>query len=255
VKLTDDFVFVHMPKTGGTFVGSVIDRLYPSGWRRLRAISFGPKPVGRAAIDHGHLHAPLQEVPESHCYKPVLATIRSPYEHHVSSFEFGEWRKGEANPDFSGYDWPRIRADHPEFPDLTFADYLAVFGRVGYRRGQDDRRDLGWDTVRFAWQFARSDAPTATSPTAQISEVVAHGCDDIRFVHTENLNAELHDALLSFGLPPESVDFVPTAAKVLPTKGGRTADQKWRNYYDDALMKLVREVEAPLFERFPEFEI
>jgi len=244
-----------MPKTGGTFVGSVIDRLYPSGWRRTRARILGPKPVGRPARDHGHIHAPLHEVPADFLGKPVLATIRSPYEHHVSSFEFGEWRKAEANPDFSGYDWPRIRAEHPEFPDLTFADYLAVFGRVGYRRGHDDRPELGWDTVRFAWQFARADSPTATSPSDQIREVVAHSTDEIRFVHTENLNAELHQALLDFGLPPKTVEFVPEAPKVLPTKGGRTADQKWRGYYDTGLLRLVREIEEPLFERFPEFKI
>ena len=184
----------------------------------------------------------------------MLATIRGPYEHHVSAYEFGEWKKAEGNPDFSRHDWSRIRNEFTDFPELSFADYLKVFARVAYRIGQEDRPELGWTTVRFAWQFTLDDSPDATSDHDAIIDAIEHRTNDIRFVHTENLNNELHAALLDIGLPAEAVAFIPDAPKLLPTKGGRTPDQHWTRYYNDDLLSLVRMIEAPMFARFPEYD-
>ena len=68
------------------------------------------------------------------------------------------------------------------------------------------------------------------------------------------MNNELHAALLDIGLPAEAVAFIPDAPKLLPTKGGRTPDQHWTRYYTDDLLSLVREIEAPIFARFPEYD-
>jgi len=142
--LTDDFVFLHPPKTGGTFAGAMIHRLYPDRRRQLLERLRGVRPLGRPARQEVHKHAPRHRIPASHAHLPVPATVRSPYESYVSTYEFKEWAKGRRNPEFASYDWDRIEADFPAFPQLSFADFLTVLGRVGYRIDTPDRPDLGW---------------------------------------------------------------------------------------------------------------
>ncbi len=252
--LTDDFVFLHPPKTGGTFAGAMIHRLYPDRRRQLLERLRGVRPLGRPARQEVHKHAPRHRIPASHAHLPVPATVRSPYESYVSTYEFKEWAKGRRNPEFASYDWDRIEADFPAFPQLSFADFLTVLGRVGYRIDTPDRPDLGWCTVRYANQFVPAPAPDVRSPLAEIVAAVVERTRDVRFIHTENLNRELYDALGEVGVPPQRRAFILDAAKVLPTKGGRRADQPWRSYYTDETRDLVRRIDAPMFERFPEYQ-
>ena len=157
--LTDDFVFLHPPKTGGTFVGAMIARLYPTRRRQLLEGAKGRRPLGHPAREGVHKHGPRHQIPSSHAHLPVLATVRSPFETYVSDYHFAEWAKGRGNPEFSRFDWGRIEREFPDFPDQSFAQYLQVFARVGYRKDTPDRPDLGWCTVRYANQFVPAPAP------------------------------------------------------------------------------------------------
>lgn len=166
---------------------------------------------------------------------------------------FAECAKGRRTPEFASFDWDRIEKEFPAFPQLSFADFLAVFGRVGYRLDTPDGPGLGWGTVRYANQFVPAPAPDVTSPDAMIVDAVVERTRDVRFIHTENLNRELYDALGEVGVPQQRRAFILDAAKVLPTKGGRRADQQWRGYYTDETMAFVRQIDAALFTRFPEY--
>lgn len=251
--LTDDFVFLHPPKTGGTFVAAMLARLYPAGTQRVRARLGGTQPLGAPARQHVHKHAARHQIPASHAHLPVLATVRSPFEAYVSIYEFGEWRKGRANAELSRYDWDRVHHDYPSFPDLTFSQFCRVFAQVGYRLDTPDRSDLGWQTVRYAAQFAPAPAPDVTSSSHDIVTALTVGTRDVRFIHTENLNQELFERRGEVGVPEDRRRFILDAAKVLPTKGGRRPDQAWHAYYDEDLMAHVRLIDAAMLTRFPEY--
>lgn len=251
--LTDHFVFLHPPKTGGTFCAAMIEQIYPSRARQLRERLRGIPPLGTPAREEVHKHAPRHRIPMSHAHLPVIATVRSPYEHYVSAYEFAEWKKGRANPEFSRQDWDRVERDFPNFPELSFAGFLRVFGQATYRTDVDDRIDLGWNTIRYANQFVADHPPDVRSPTAEIVDALLHRTTDVRFIHTEDLNRELYAALGDVGVPEARRRFILDAAKVLPTKGGRRADQGWRGYYDGESFALVRTMDAAMFTRFPEY--
>jgi hypothetical protein len=70
--VTDDFVFVHLPRTGGTFVSEVIRKFFPS------------------AHEVGH-HLPRQLLPREYSHLPVLGTVRNPWEFYVSLYHYA-WR-------------------------------------------------------------------------------------------------------------------------------------------------------------------
>ncbi len=70
--VTDKFVFVHLPRSGGTFVAEVIRKFFPSA----REIGY---------------HLPRELLPREYSHLPVLGTVRNPwafypswYHHHHS---------------------------------------------------------------------------------------------------------------------------------------------------------------------------
>jgi hypothetical protein len=67
--VTDKFVFVHLPRSGGTFVTSVIKKFFP------------------LAHEIGH-HAPRELLPREYSHLPVLCTVRNPWEFYVSFYHY-----------------------------------------------------------------------------------------------------------------------------------------------------------------------
>lgn len=67
--VADKFVFIHLPRTGGTFVLDVIQKFFPS----VREI--------------GH-HLPLTFLPDNYKNLPVLGTIRNPWDFYVSLYHY-----------------------------------------------------------------------------------------------------------------------------------------------------------------------
>lgn len=66
--VTDQFVFIHFPRAGGTFVADVIRRFFP------------------AAKEIGY-HFPRELLPAEYAHLPILGTVRDPWEFYVSWYE------------------------------------------------------------------------------------------------------------------------------------------------------------------------
>jgi len=63
--VTDKFVFVHLPRSGGTFISDVIRKFFPS------------------AHEIGY-HLPLAVLPKEYSHLPVLGAVRNPWDFYVS---------------------------------------------------------------------------------------------------------------------------------------------------------------------------
>lgn len=75
---TDNFVFVHLPRSGGTFITGLIKRFFPS------------------AHDIGH-HLPREFIPRGYASLPVLGTVRNPWAFYVSLYHY-LWPKDADSP-------------------------------------------------------------------------------------------------------------------------------------------------------------
>ena len=120
--LTDDFVYIHEPKTGGTFVTKMLSRLYEpvkqtGGVERLlrRVLRCGKK-----QLIETNKHGTCSDIPESHRGKPILATIRNPYDRYVSQYEFAWWKRCPG----SFGDVAELEERYSRFPILTFEDFI-----------------------------------------------------------------------------------------------------------------------------------
>jgi hypothetical protein len=76
--VTDKFVFVHFPRTGGTFITDVIMRFFPSA----REIGY---------------HLPRSLLPNEYSHLPVLGSVRNPWEFYVSWY-YHVWPRDAATP-------------------------------------------------------------------------------------------------------------------------------------------------------------
>ena len=66
--ITDKFVFLHLPRAGGTFVYEVVRKFFPSA----REIGY---------------HFPRELLPAEYSHLPILGVIRNPWEFYVSWYE------------------------------------------------------------------------------------------------------------------------------------------------------------------------
>lgn len=66
--VAENFVFIHLPRTGGTFVSELIKSFFPSA----REIGY---------------HMPRMMLPKEYAHLPVLGCVRNPWEFYVSWYQ------------------------------------------------------------------------------------------------------------------------------------------------------------------------
>ena len=248
---TDRFVYVHLPKTGGTTVTTALLRLHGVRWSRWMHLRSALRPRLTFETAHGRFvyhnrkHGGCAEIPPDQRGKPVLGTVRSPYALYVSEYAFGWWKRREFGRYYRAV--PDFEAQFPAFPDLAFGDYLALADQAFAGGG------VGLLTRRFVEFYGRTPEATlarlADDPDADLD------LHDVHYLRTEALNSDLHAYLLDVGYPAEAVDFVREMGRVLPGGKGRPEGESWRRHVTPALQARVRELEAPLFRLFPEYDV
>jgi hypothetical protein len=244
--VTPDFVFIHYPKTGGTFVTHILSRLY-----------------GDRAVDLDK-HGTCSDIPEADRSKPLLSTVRNPYDRYVSQYRFGWWKIYP--DDYCGV--AAMRDLYPHYPDLTFEEFLHLANTrfmnshngvpTGFVNDNfPEERRLGWHTENFIRFFCRDPRQVY----ARLDEAAIERADfvremfDVHFLRTDRLRQGLHDFLASLGHRPEDLAFILSAERVLPDEGGRRPEgDRWDSYYTPRLKELVRTRERLIFRLFPEFE-
>ncbi len=253
--LTDDFVYIHQPKTGGTFVTHVVERLYQGG---------DGAPGKRGGLVNTHKHGACSEVPEAWRSKPLLTTIRNPYDRYVSQYRFAWWKR---YPDmYCGED--EMRAMFPHYPDLTFGEFLLLASTRFVNRHQrketgfhndnfPEERRLGWHTEQFVRFYCVN--PREVFRAIDESYIAEGRCRQdmfpVRFTFSDSLNGELHAFLLEIGHAPEDIAFILDAERIYPAEGGRALEDRWESYYTPELKRLVRTRERLLFQLFPQYDV
>src|SRR5438094_8586315 len=117
--ITDQFVYLHMHKTGGTFVERVMDEVYAKAdtlyyntLHRADRERFG-------SVDQ---HETVQDIPAEHRHKRILFTIRNPYDCYVSRYEFAWW-VGRPNSVFVD---DKMQVEFPTYPRISSDAYMTA---------------------------------------------------------------------------------------------------------------------------------
>jgi hypothetical protein len=281
--ITDKFVYIHMPKTGGTFVTSVLERLHElpdpslirsdsvrsfltSLLRRLQAGAMNSESIYGQITNMEPKHGTCHDIPEQHRDKPVLSNMRNPYDWYVSQFEFSWWKRTfmyhpEEYPTPAGFAieqvLPEFEREHPHFPNISFSEFV----NLCYQAANFFNDKHGTDFGLYTHSFVRFNFRVAMEVIARIDrDYICSGrysldMFDVHFIKTCCLNQELYDFLKLMGYRVEDLEFILELGKIFPDGRGRRDDQNWERYYTPSLKEFVREKEWILFEMFPDFDV
>lgn len=263
--ITPRFLVLNIPKTGSTFVRTVLkeieDRRPQRGWARfglrrraIRELYFRKRGSGAFAGVRDQ-HGAYCQVPARYRRLPVVTIARNPFDRYVSQYEFGLWRDHPAAPA------ERLLADFPAFPDLDFPAFLEYYHRAAndyLPPAERGPRELGYQARQLIEMIF-------TNPERAIREADAgwvgssgfvRGLPEISFLRQERLNDTLCEFLIAHGYAPSEVEFVRDAPRIQPREGTRRGSaDTWRNYYDASTARRVLERESLLFEIFEWFGI
>ena len=255
--ITDRFVYVHMPKTGGTFVERVLSRLLS---QRGGLYFDTSRNDHQALLGSKNKHEKVRQIPDAHKAKKILFTVRNPYDHYVSFYEFGWWKTHPTDT----FDEQKMRELFSHYPEIGFREYMeSVFNVELLDNAYVDPRTrsilenadcgpLTLDYIRFL--FPDPDRIIDNLPYYLDGKAYLEELPDIHFLRTDKLNHELHGFLLAMGYEPEQLDFIFELGKILPVGSSRQEGSDWVGYYNPELKGLVRKKERWIFSAFPDFD-
>jgi hypothetical protein len=258
VILTRQLVLLNYPRTGSTFVRQELRRLYGQEGsgpiaRLRRLLGRGhfrelALPIHRTAsaerTGRRSQHGALCQIPASHAHLPVVSVWRSPLDRAVSQYEHGFWRQHPPG------DPAAVRGRFPRFPDLDFAEYLALqqeFGRADVLKGRELAAEVGPDTLHLVRFFTRDPegALDRLDDGAVDSGALRRELAPVRFLRFSRLAEDLAALLVELGFAPAQVAHLADAPRVnaATSRGGRP----WSEYFTPELEAAYRRRERFLF--------
>lgn len=224
---TGRFVYLHLHKSGGSFVNECLLRFFPDA----RRIGY---------------HLPATLLPQDLRALPLLGFVRSPWSYYVSWYAFQSQRprpnalfrsvSDDGTLGFSGSVRNLLELGNDERRlDRLLAQLPDRYGEAGFGlnlpafalapiRGSG----LGFYSFLFRYMY-----------TAPGLEPLVGRCENLRADLLGFLEAHAGD------VGADLRDFVLTAAP-----RNASAHRDWRDYYDAGLAALVAERDAPVVERF-----
>jgi hypothetical protein len=224
--VTDKFVFVHLPRSGGTFVSEVIRKFFPSA----REIGY---------------HLPRTLLPREYSQLPVLGAVRNPWEFYVSWYH---------------HVWPRDAASIL----VSWLSENGKLGFIGTTRNalnlgvNDERLDVLIEMLPEQVDYHSRNIPNITKEAMRRVRGAGVGYYTFRFNHLfgstedvfvcrlETLRQDLVGFFEGIGAATDELrDYV-----LRSDKKNIAEHLHYSTYYTPELAELVLIRDRPLIERF-----
>lgn len=221
---TEHFVFLHLHKSGGTFVNEGL----------LRFVE-GARQIG--------YHLPRQLIPPPLAHLPVLGLVRNPWSYYVSWFSF-QVSRPQPNPLF------RVLSDNGTLDFEHTLRNMLDLGASGARLDALVAALPAAYTNRGINLPGSAIAPIRNSGLGFYSYLYRYMYDGpgiLRMGRMERLREEFPSMLVAAGQPVSG----PLRAYLTEAPASNTSDHAaYTKYYSDSLRDLVAERDADLIARF-----
>lgn len=258
MNITDHFVFVHMPKTGGSFVSAVLRELYGIGWLHnvllrqelLLVIKYKLLKLingGKVEYQEFNKHGTCRDISAEFTHLPILSCIRNPLDWYVSNYKYAWWK---SHPQ----DYPGLQNDS-RWPDLSFTDYLKL-SHTTWTELLNPRIEinpsLGRLTILFINYYCRHPNDIVTLQTDEdLFSAIQSDMFPVTFLNTANLNKELYYFLLKIGAyATEQIAFILEKEKISP-RNHRQRHETWPSFYSAEEKEEIQYRDRFLFRLFP----
>ena len=254
--ISDTFVVLHPPKTGGSFVTEAIQELYVGS-------------EGRSLTSH-EKHGAVADIPFEDRSKQLVVTVRNPFEYYASVYQFGYWIGREEEPTAAPWDCAEMRRQFASYPYLTFEEFIKGTFELGRESGSPavqqikQQLKLGPLTMLIL-KFSVPDYVevlerlTVDKDTRPLKALIAR----VRFLHAESLNRDTFHWLLDLGISRAVAENVIHKSKVQPRNSpngnilrnghGQPRDRHWSTYFNSFTRAIVVRHEWLFFELLPEY--
>ena len=253
--VTDKFVFIHLHKSGGTFINKAIKSLFPS-WKQI-----------------GY-HYPLSMLHKEYSHLPILGVVRNPWDFYVSYYTFqksliAQCSAQEAIPTTEGKD-PRNGIDilfelFSNNGQLSFEETTTNFLNLGTSTGKLDEvlefmpNSLGRRAKNSPVQHrgfrgmnvTQSDLATIRGTEnglyTFLFKRIYEESQKVYFAKTDSLREDVVNFFQQIGvkLDDRKKQYILTAK---PENVSNHAH--YSEYYNNALENLVRERDAFVIDKF-----
>lgn len=224
--VTDQFVFLHLLRSGGTFISEVIKKFFPSA----REIGY---------------HLPRAALPKEFDHLPILGSVRSPWEFYVS--------------------WYHHHLPNPKHLPLYSTvsenrqlDCAATIRNALDLSVVDDKLDLIIQQLPDGFDYRQRHIANMTKAamgkirgtgiglyTFRFNEIFGRA-DDVHFCRVESLRSDLMRFFESVGVATDEL-----RNHVLQLEKKNASEHRhWSSYYTTELAELVATRDRPLIERF-----
>jgi hypothetical protein len=224
--VTDKFVFLHLPRAGGTFVYEVVRKFFPSA----REVGY---------------HFPRELLPGEYSHLPILGTVRNPWEFYVSWYHHVQPR-GAASTFFS---WV---SDNGK---LGFAETIRNALNLGVN---DERLDVLIEMLPDHVDYGKRNIPNITKDSMRKARGTGVGyytwrfnqifgkTDGVFFCRVDSLRDDLAAFFAEIGVANDEL-----REYVLSLDKKNTAEYaQVSTYYTAELAELVRCRDRQLVEHF-----
>lgn len=265
--ITKDFVFIHMPKTGGTFVHGVFKNViadykkdHPIQWY-LNRIGFRMnvvKPIYQKFSDVAYYeypgndvkgqHAGISYIPKEFQKLPIISVKRNPIKKFISTYYFRWWERFPILP------LSQLTQIFPHYPDITIEEYfeLSYIHVMKHFFMKDYREDIGL----LSWQFIRmySSDPLYVYKNvtkANYNEMKESYFKEVRFFEMDQLASELEEYLKTTSFSKYS-NFFKTEERIYPPGSN---PKKRSESLSPELINTIKSKEWFLYKFFPEYNL
>jgi hypothetical protein len=224
--VTDKFLFLHLPRAGGTFVYDVVRKFFPSA----REIGY---------------HFPRELLPDEYSHLPILGIVRNPWEFYVSWYEHVRPRNS-ASIMFS---WVS------DGGKLGFVETTRNALNLGVN---DERLDALIEMLPEHVDYGRRNIPNITKDSMRKARAtgvsyytfrfnqIFGNADDVFFCRLDSLREDLVAFFDSIGAGADELrDYVLSLGKKNTSEHADVS-----TYYTAELAELVRIRDRQLVERF-----
>lgn len=227
--ITDNFVFIHLHKTGGQFINNAIMAFIP----KARQIGY---------------HYPISMVPNTHIGKKIIGFVRNPWDWYVSWYWFNQNRPN-GNPLFV------VMSNNYQNNFNSTINNLLNFGSddaASQDRLEDlrQRLPLRLDNNRGVGLTKKClDSATGSYYSWLLNRMFDfdHNNERLLIGKQENLRQDLIDIMLATNVELTNgfIDHIKSGVKL-----NSSSHQHYRQYYEQSLVKKVYEQELYCIRKF-----
>lgn len=265
--ITRDFVFIHMPKTGGTFVHGVFKKIVER-YRKKHAIKWyinriGYKmhimtPVYQKLSNVAYYEYPNSDVKGQHAgvsfiskeYQklPIISVKRNPIKKFISAYYFRWWERFPILP------LVQLTSIFPQYPEISIEEYFDLsYNHVMKHFFKNDYRD---DIGVLSWQFIRMYSKDPVFVYNNITEtnykeIIDTYFANVQFFEMGHLSSEFERFIQTTSFA-EFSDYFKTEERIYPPGSNL---EKRSETISEALTDKIKAKEWILYKFFPEYNL